>query len=284
MKPIWSELTAYYARYAAVAVVVLGAVVAGAINSVSLRHVPPVQYNTYECATGGHVSAAVFRVLAYAESQAVQHADALCRDPAVRGRYGRVHVIWRQRDLNEVRIFFDQEFDLLLAKPEWVELKDIDLVDHYIPIAMYGDNTSKFVALDYPPELSADYFHGRLLGMLDNAKSVSGHQVPRQALRNAGIGERQLDIRYYETHGDLLAALLEREVDVVATGLALPEPREVFFVLPIQGGLKAPRWYLRPSLVDSPLYCHIAAVLTAVSASSGSTSARGLRMVRDCER
>jgi hypothetical protein len=285
MKPIWREFAAYYARFAAVALLVLGGAVAGALNSVSLRPVPPVQYNTYECATGGHSSAAVFRILVFAESQAVQHADALCRDQAVQERYGRVHVMWRHRDLSEVRISFDQEFDLLLAKPELVERNDIDLVDHYVPIAVYSDNTSRFVSLESLPELSADYFRGRTLGMLDNPKSVSGHQVPRQALRNAGIDERQLDVRYYETHEDLFYALLDHELDVIATGLALPDSHhgsQPLLVLPIQGGLKSPRWYLRPSLVDTVLYCHIVSVLQAISASSDHVAARGIKVARGC--
>jgi hypothetical protein len=285
MEPVWREFAIYYSRFAVAAVLVLGGAVAWALNSVSLQPVPPVQYNTYECASGRNPSAAVFRVLVYAESQAIKHADALCRDAVVQERYGGVHTMWRHRDLSEVRISFDQQFDLLFAKPELVERKDIELVDHYVPIAVYADNTSRFVSLSSLPELSSAYFHGRKLGLLDNPNSVSGHQVPRRALRNVGIDERRLDVRYYETHEDLYSALLSGELDVIATGRALPESQhggQPFLALPIQGGLKAARWYLRPSLVDTPLHCRIAGLLKEISDNSDTIVARGLKVARDC--
>lgn len=288
MKPSWRQVTTiakYYTRYAAAAAAVLGVVVAGALNSVSLRAVPAVQYNTYECAAGETLDAPEFRVLAYVEAQAVKHADALCEHPTIRRSYSRVHVMWRHRDLNEVRIIFDQQFDLLLTKPEFVERTDIDLIARYVPIAVYGDNTSRFISLQSQPKLTATHLSSRTLGLLDNPNSVSGHQVPRQAIRNAGIDERLLDIRYYETHGDLYAALIAGELDVIATGLALPdhhESEQPHFILPIQEGLKSPRWYLRPPLVDTPLHCHVVSILEEISANSDVIFEQGIEIVRDC--
>jgi hypothetical protein len=263
-------------------VVVSGAIAYLSLTDGRLTSVPTVRYNTYLCSVPGEGVGGSLQILAYIESQAVRLVDALCRDPVVGALYSEVHATWRRDDINDSRILFDQQFDLLAAKPETIEREDLSIVDGYVPVARYGDNTSGFVSITSTPELTQAYFAERRLGLVDSPQSISGHVVPRQRLHNVGIDESGFEILYFHGHGELYRALLRGEVDVIGTGIQLPAAGRQHYVLPIQDGLPGPRWYLHPRHLDTPLHCSVSSALRESAMAVPRTYESSVELLRLC--
>lgn len=272
----------FYLIHALAAVVVSGAIAYLSVTDSRVTSVPTVRYNTYLCTVPGEGVGGSLQVLAYIETQAIRLVDALCRDPVVRALYSEVHATWRRHDINDSKILFDQQFDLLAAKPETIEREDVSIVDSYVPIARYGDNTSRFVSITSKPELTQAYFDKKRLGLVESPQSVSGHVVPRQRLHNTGIDESRFTVLYFHGHGDLYRALVQGEVDVIGSGLQLPARGPRHYVLPIQGGLPGPRWYLHPRHLDTPLHCSVSNALLESAMAVPRTYESSIELLRPC--
>lgn len=286
----WSyakNLSLYYATYVAVALAILCALYLLANSSVHIRPAPLVQYNTYECIANPDIDGDVFNLLAYSEVQAISYSDSLCEDAGISQRYHKVTSIWQHRDLDNLRVIFDKPFDLMTAKPELIERPEINLVDSYVPIAEYDSYDSYLISLTSMPQLNAEYLQGKSLALLDSPSSMSGHNAPRQAIKNAGIDEKILTIKYYNTHFDSYRALVEGEVDIVATGMVLPEgllQQRKHHIFPIQQGLRSPRWYLHPSLIGSQVHCSVLDMLESKSSRSVLMFEKNLIALEVCKR
>jgi hypothetical protein len=271
----------YYLIHALAVVAVSGAIAYLSLTDNRLTAAPTVRYNTYLCTVPGEGGGSL-RILAYMETQAVRLVDALCSDPVVRALYSEVHATWRRNNISDSQILFDQQFDLLAAKPEMIEREDVPIFDSYVPIARYADNTSRFVSIRSTPELTQAYFDEKRLGLVDSSQSISGHVVPRQRLHNAGIDESGFAILYFHGHAALYRALIQGEVDVIGSGIQLPAGGPKHYVLPIQGGLPGPRWYLHPRHIDTPLHCRISSALRESAMAVPRTYENSIELLRPC--
>jgi hypothetical protein len=271
--------------HAAAAIAVMGVVAYLTSTDSRLAPAPTVLYNTYLCTVPHKKKGESLQILAYGPGQAMRLVNALCRDPAVQSRYREVHATWRREHIDESKVVFDQQFDLLAAKPESIEREDLSIVNSYVPIARYADNTSRFVSLRSKPELTQQYFDGKRLGLIESPQSVSGHLLPRQRLRNAGIDASRMTLLYFGDHIQLYRALIEGDVDVIGSGIELPADsadRPRHFVLPLQTGLAGPRWYLHPRLLDTQLHCAISDALYAGAMSTPFGYERSMKVLRPC--
>jgi hypothetical protein len=277
----------YYLCYVG-ALLALWALIAGLAGHGSrIEPAPPIRPNTHACRITDGATGRSLQILTYSRVQAAMLVDRLCRADAVRLAYEEVYVTWHRRRIDEYRLAFDQQFDLLISRPGPMELQTSRIANAYVPLARYASNTSRFISLNDMPEVSLDYFRSRRLGLIETSHSLSGHIVPRLRLRSAGIDESALAIRYYDDHFELYRALISREVDVIATGIQLPAEDVTAanrFILPIQGGLAGPTWYLHPRLTDTPIHCLITAALIDFAKESAFAYERSLQVLRECER
>lgn len=284
----WSyakNLSLYYGIFVAVILVIVLAIYVSVNTSISIRPAPLIQYNTYECLAGSAENNPTFKMFVLSESQAVQYSNSLCNNSAIQQHYSKVQAIWQRRDIDILRVIFDQPFDLMIAKPELVERPEIDLYETYIPIAEYLDYTSRFISLESPPQLTEEYLREKKLGLLYNPTSISGHKVPRETIKNSGLNENDINIQYYNSHFDLYRALIDGEVNIIGTGLVLSSSQlgaRTHYTLPIKGGLKSPRWYLHPSLSHTELHCQIFSILKTKSEESEIIFEQSLMPIETC--
>lgn len=276
----------YYLSYAGAVAAVAVLVVWGASTGNTIEPVAPVRANTWQCSVPGDSPGRSLQILTYSQEQARLIVDRLCRSEVVRADYEEIHATWHRREIDDDRLAFDQRFDLLLTRPGPIEKHSQRIVNAYVPIAVYGANTSRFISLLEQPVLSQQYLRSRTLGLLEAPDSLSGHVIPRRRMHNAGIDESDLTIRYYDDHLELYRALIDREVDVIATGIQLPIddiPEQSHFALPIQSGVAGPKWFLHPRLVDTELHCLIERVLTELSTNASLAYEKSLRLLALCE-
>lgn len=277
----------YYLCYVGALLVLSGLIAGLAGHGSRIKPVPPIRPNTYTCQVTGGVAGSSLQILTYSREQAIVLVDRLCQTDAVSLAYEEVFATWHRRKIDEYSLAFDQQFDLLATRPGPMELQASRIANAYVPLARYASNTSRFISLHDRPELSQKYFQSRRLGLIEAPDSLSGHIVPRLSLHNARIDESALAILYYDDHFDLYRALVDQEVDVIATGIQLPVDDHAaadHFTFPIQSGLAGPTWYLHPRLKDTSLHCLIARALTDLAKESTFAYERSLQVLRECDR
>ncbi len=278
------SLPVYYLLYGLAFVLVLLIALQISRQGPHVNELPLRAYNNYFCDTGASDNKPTFRILDLFKVEARLIADTLCNDQVIAQQFKRVEVSWVRRDQTDFRNIFEQRYHLLIAKPELLKRFNND-VSGYSAIAHYDNYSSRLIALDSQPQLSAEYFHGKSLGLIDDPNSLSGYQIPKRALKEADIDESTMEIVYFKSHSEIMRALGRRELDLIAahrpagTKTTVAENEKSLL---LQDQLPGPRWYLHPDLIETRVHCQTTAILSRVALSSPTPYLERLTISRDC--
>lgn len=252
------------------------------LNSPVLNLQDPVEYNTYECTANGPENI-IFSLYALNFNTAKLLADAFCADARVSRRVGRVKAQWRHKNITDLQVLQSQKYNLLVAHGSHIEREEVQGISGYQLIASYAPYTSYFIAAKGDkPELTTRYFAGKRLGLLDNPLSKSGHIIPLQALRKAGINIRLIDAKMqYKAHVSLKEALQANEVDIIGSYWGVDDIKR-YGEHPIieLKDIDPSKWYLLPT--DKNTVCAISEALSKLSASSDKAYFRNLTIEPLC--
>jgi hypothetical protein len=276
----------YYLGYLLAAAVLVSLAWLGASRPVSVAVLPSIEYNTYRCSTRTIDNERVLHVMENQDASSEKLADDLCASKVVADLFGAVEVRWQHHLRADIRNLYEQRFDLGVGRPQKIETPEVKVIANYIPIAGYPDFDSYLIAKQDQPELSAEYFQGKRLGLIHDTNSIAGYQIPRRALANAVIDPSVVQITYYRNHQELRKALMAGEVDVIASNwqgkndeLTLGSVHRLL----LDSGLAGAKWYLSPRWVDTPLHCSIVEVLQGVARETQDPGLKNLKLIRDCQ-
>ena len=245
---------------------------------------PERSYNRYQCLVDNAEAQREIKVLDSFLLNSDDLADLVC-DNTEAGRYfNQVSIFWQHRDSVDLRSLLDLEYSLFLAKPEL--LQRIELVDAsgYVAVASHPSYTSGLLSLGKQPELTNDYFRGKVMGLIDDPSSLSGYQIPKAAFHKNMIDESLFKVRPFKSHNLLYEALLTGEVDLIAS--YLPGENDPLYerlhVLSLMERLVGPRWYLHPDLIDSAEHCILVDALKQFSKGHINPYIEKLTIIREC--
>jgi hypothetical protein len=285
--PYFRVKPVYYLCFVLASTLVVGLGWLLASQPVAIRELPVIEYNTYRCSTGNAGSDRVLRVFEVRDASSEQLADALCMSKVVGELFSAVEVRWQHHARTDIRNLYEQRFDLGVGRPQVIEKPEVRKITSYVPIAGYPEYASYLISLTDTPVLSADYLSGKRLGLIHNTESLAGYQVPRRAMAGLGIAPATLQITYYRNHDQLRQALLQGNVDLIASSW-LEEKDSVLLAgshrLLLDSGIAGARWYLLPEWIDTPLHCVVAGLLKSLASDSSDPALRQLELSRDCRR
>lgn len=242
----------------------------------------PLSYNMLSCHSPQNTATRPLRAYVFNHLQAEGMLDALCEDPSLIDTFNGVEVYW-QHERAEVFASLQGEFDIIVAAPDIVDRAPLGPAI-LAPIASLPDYDAVWIGKAANEPLDAEALSGLRIGLLSSPVSMSGRVMPETALRKSGINARSLDIRMFRRHRDLRAALLNGEVDLIATYWNERRDPELFGSFPrkVIGDAEGRRWYLERSLIDTPLHCRMIKALETAASDQNAPYFRNLEVLRAC--
>jgi len=210
-------------------------------------------------------------------------AQGLCDQPDIRKQLGGVEVTWKIPSQIDLRTLDDRKFDLLFYRESIIEKLPHYALQDYRMIAELPSYVSLLISQDGKPELTNDYFRGKVLGLIDDPLSSAGYGVPKTALAQADIDVNSYKIRYFGSKNDLEYALSNGDVDLIASYSQSPlthNPR--FNTLDLAPPLPGPAWYIRAELVRTPIHCSFLNALSKLSLSFSSDRLPSAKIIQSC--
>lgn len=272
-----------YAPYVLAFGLVLGTCLQLVHLGLSVDELPSRDYATVTCDLEPYYSnRPTLRVLDGIYFGAGPLLDTLCGSPQLGAHFSAVEIHSVQRDTLDLRLLYDLTYELVLAKPEL--FKEVTrLGGHYFPVALYPDYSGQLISLKSQPSLNPEWWRHKHLGLIDDPYSVSGYQIPKLTLQRHGL-QHLPSITYYPTHRELYTALQGGLVDVIATAaVALDDTQPEYLTLELEDHISGPSWFLRNSLLETPVHCAVAGVLEELSRHTEPGYLRNLQIVRPCD-
>ena len=204
-----------------------------------------IDYNTVECETGLK-STKIFALYGLRRSNVVRLTKTLCDDVRMKQQFSRIKGQWQHNNIHKLSMI-PNPYNLLIAKPTYINAQDVLASVNYSPLASYQTYPSYFINNSGEPiELTDRYFHNKKVGLLINHKSFSGFIIPKNALKQAGIDENLINFMYYKTHQDLRTALSKGEVDLIGSYWSVDydskfNPKASLL---LKDGIEPSTWYL----------------------------------------
>jgi hypothetical protein len=256
------------------------------VGAFDLRQLEVRDYSIRRCELVAGSGGPVLQILDAIYAEDLDLLNAWCRAPELARHFGALELRSVHRDHLDLRVLYESQYDLVLAKPELIESlgqaarEGID----YQLIAKYPDYGSQLVSLQGMPELNVVWMKGKTLGLLDDPNSVSSYQIPRAALHRSGLDDVP-KIRYFRSHREMYKALFEREVDVIPALLSKEGSDSVLQLPPglvLEETIPGPAWYLRRELTQGSVYCDLLATLVTSSTHAKVDYFRDMQVVRPC--
>ncbi|WP_105103102.1 hypothetical protein [Microbulbifer pacificus] len=175
-------------------------------------------YHLYRCETGGESTAPVYRLLLVSSVRAREIADRLCAAPSVQRGYSAVQVSWKPRAYLTAEEILSEEYDLIWSRAHSMAGLVPEYGDYYEPLLQYDHYRVYWYSRGGSPKLSADYFHGKRIGLLNDKLSHTLYLLPLASLKEAGVNFGEENLRYFDDAASLYQAFARDELDLVSGG------------------------------------------------------------------
>lgn len=198
----------------------LAAGVALCIWSAGQRVTPPVlgDYHLYQCDTGGAAGSPVFKLQLVTSVRAREIAERLCAAPSVQRTYRGVQVSWKPRALLTAEEILSEEYDVIWSRSHSMAGLVPEYGDHYEPLLHYDHYRVYWYSRGGAPQPTADYFHGKRVGLLNDKLSHTLYLLPLASLKEAGVNFSEENLRYFDDAVSLYQAFARDELDLVSGG------------------------------------------------------------------
>ncbi len=257
------------------------------VGAFDLQQLEVRDYNIRRCDMVANPGGPVLRVLDAIYMEDLDLLNAWCQAPEIARHFGALEMRSVHRDHLDLRVLYESQYDLVLAKPELINSvgqADNHGIDYEL-IAQYPDYGSQLVSLQGIPELSAVWMKGKTLGLLDDPNSVSSYQIPRAALHRSGLAD-ETKIIYFRSYREMYKALFEHKVDVIPALLSDEGSDSVLQLPPglvLEDTIAGPGWYMHRELVQGQAYCDLLATLLASARHAKIDYFHDIRIVRPCD-
>lgn len=175
-------------------------------------------YHVYRCDTGNAANSAVFSVLLVSSARAREIADRLCAAPEIRRHYGSVLVSWKPRGRLGAEEILSESYDLIWSRGHTMAGLVPEYGDFYQSLMRYDHYRVYWFSRGAAPELTAEYFHGKRIGLLNDKLSHTLYLLPLASLKEAGINFSAENLIYFDDAVSLYQAFARNELDLVSGG------------------------------------------------------------------
>ncbi|WP_160152510.1 hypothetical protein [Microbulbifer sp. ALW1] len=180
-------------------------------------------YHLYQCETRGPAKAAagegkLFSILLVSSSHAREIADNLCKSPAMGWHYAGVQVSWKPRSHLAAEDILSEAYDLIWSRTHSMAGLLPEYGDYYEPLLRYDQYRVYWFSRGAEPELTAEYFHGKRIGLLNDKLSHTLYLLPLASLKDAGIEFSAENLVYFDDAVSLYQAFARDELDLVSGG------------------------------------------------------------------
>ena len=246
---------------------------------------PSVIEEQYTCVAGA--SAPDEKLTVYVSSEVVARslADMLCEQPVIKRQYHQVQAYWSGGDAAVMRFVGKGLGDLVNTKDNIVQAFDAENTYGYQRLASYAQYQTYLIALKEKPIISREYLLGRRIGLVDYPTSRSGHIVPKNMLRELGLGEDQVTIIYSHSHAGLRQLLASGEVDMISSYWSDADVARFSanYIQPIGAeNISGTSWYMKMEKRNTDLFCTLQNSLANLAEQQTSTYFSQLNFAAGC--
>ena len=173
-------------------------------------------YNSYRCQLNGSGEGNGFQVLTLTGTGALDLAGRLCNSEVIAAHATYVEVHWYSRSFLTAQYLVEQQFDLIWNREHVAFGLVPDLMSYYERILESPHYQLFFVSRKSAPELEADWFEDKSLGLLSDSHSQSFFLQPLGVASTAGFHLTEEQKIYYPDLTALINAFRLGEVDVIS--------------------------------------------------------------------
>ncbi|WP_203142293.1 hypothetical protein [Marinobacter mangrovi] len=242
------SVTAYRVLVALVLLLsVLTAIVLGRVYGAPVAVGP---FDHYRCSTGDRSGGeGVFRVLSTTNYLAQTFADHLCASNRIAARFEAVDISWQPREQLTTRQLARQHFHLLWNRQRVLKGLLSNYDRFYDSVQKTPDYSVYWLSNGDTPRLTAGYFAGKRVGLIQDSQSQSSFQQPMGQLQAAGITLSDRQLHFFADRRALYQAFAEGRIDLMS-GIKWVGEQEVppERRLAIAENLPTGRWFLSRSL------------------------------------
>lgn len=180
-------------------------------------------YHIYQCEIDGARADATFRFLTVSSAYAREMADSLCRSAAMARHYGKVRISWKPRQLLTAEQVLNEDYDLIWSRLHNMRGLVPDFANYYETLLRLDHYKVYWFSRSQKPELTAQFFHGKKIGLLNDKLSHTHYLLPLASLKEAGIdfsGERLV---YFDDAMNMYRAFARGDLDLISAGLWLEQ-------------------------------------------------------------
>lgn len=175
-------------------------------------------YHIYQCDTGGAETAPVYKLLLVSSVRARDIAERLCAAPSIQRSFSRVQVSWKPRAYLTAEQILGEDYDLIWSRAHSMAGLVPEYGDYYEPLLHYDHYRVYWYSRGGAPQLTADYFHGKRIGLLNDKLSHTLYLLPLASLKEAGVSFSEENLRYFDDAESLYQAFARDELDLVSGG------------------------------------------------------------------
>ncbi|WP_165857375.1 hypothetical protein [Marinobacter sp. JSM 1782161] len=223
-------------------------------------------YDHYRCDTGAEQGGRDFRILTTTNYLAPALADHLCQSGWLADRFGGVDISWQPRALLDTRDLADQRYDLLWNRHRVLRGLLANVDQYYERLLQTPTYSVYWLSRTDKPQLTADYFADKRVGLIQDSQSQSSFQQPVGQLRQAGIELAPEQLHFFADRRSLYQAFNTGDVDIIS-GLkwvgeqAVPPERR----LVIAEGLSTGAWFASRRVLEPGARCDLLAALAVMA-------------------
>lgn len=250
----------------------IASLIAAAIVAAVLLARQPVQalqlddYTSYQCTASGQPEQPILQVLSLSSFKALDLANRLCTMSDVREAFQAVAISWRKRGTLTAQDIVEQHYDLFLNRRYLVHGLVPEFERFYATLYDTPAYDVYWVAKHSQPELTAEWFSDKTLGLSEDFYSQSFYLLPSSVLLQAGIDLREDQKRFYPDVSELYHALQTGEVDVISNpdiGHWMTTLQPVY-TLKLPQAAPSASWFIARNDRLKHLHCHLAQALKNV--------------------
>ncbi len=204
-------------------------------------------------------------ILIPAHTMALPLLSKLCNDKVLEQQFSDIAVHWLPRQHVTPQTIYSQKFDVMWGRDYQLTGLSPDYAEYYDKIL----NLPGYDVLWFANQVINDAFlKTHRIGLLNDTFSRSGYQLPIQYLKQLSLDVSSPQVTLYQTRKELLDALKQGEVDVIAgtNYSVLNQPEHQILTSVIASGVSAGGWYVSRSserLLDDISRRHLTQALGA---------------------
>lgn len=213
-------------------------------------------YYRTSCQTGNPEPADRLSVLLVTPHQARDIASQLCQSSHISQQYSAVDVSWKPRTQLTSQALITETYDVIWSR-EHVLIGLVPNFDQYYdPLLQFDQYSVYWLSLQSKPVLTAEYFQGKRIGLLNDKNSHTHYLLPLQSLHRAGLDAQSLQLIHFEDTSNLYQSFQSGEIDLITGGANYTSPTPVYSSL-IDDDAIAASFFVRQALADPAIRCEL---------------------------